>query len=437
MQHPRPQRSKGHRHWRRWLIGFVVLSFILPSGALGLAQPAPEPLADAVQAAVRESGQRAPDGVHVVPAIERDGWSFGTAALIGTQHDDAPPEIVYYVAEGSGQRWEAAVEPTAAYDRMLLEAPSGVVPEVILANRADKAAGGRVWTGPGDLPLAMPFAPGARIQLLGGPHGDNGDANERPWAAIDLGVLDQSVAVLAAASGFATTPCAIEEDGGPLVMIEHPNGWRTFYFHLSGNTPLSKKVQRGDRLGVTSTESTQNGCFGTASGPHVHFSVRRMQGGLESEIPIKEVYLGGWQVLEGSAAYEGCLRQRVADPFAESSVATLCRNDTFLNNGVIGSGAQFVQIKPRPNLFSMGSRIEMTVRWLPVNTRVDIVLYHSKTDPNARRTVGSFRTGTGDKSTFTRFFVPRMPEGSGFLCLETRDLGKLACKHVFIKKGLT
>jgi len=412
------------RHRLRWLVGLVLLGLLAPAGLLGTTLAAPTDLDGAVTAAVRDSGQGTPDGVHVVAAIDQKDWSFGTAALLGTQRDDGPPKIIYYVAERRGEQWEAAVEPTAAYDSLLRQAPRGMIPDVFLDEQPKRAKGGDVgeqaWTGVNDLPLAMPFAPGTTLQLLGGPHGTVADG-----VALDLGVFDRSIPVLASAPGFATTPCAIEEDGGPLVVIQHENGWQTRYFHLANNAPLNKKVNRGDQIGMTSTESERNGCSGTATGPHVHFSVWRKQGGTETSIDLEGVYLGGWQIQHSPAPYEGCMEKRDQNPFAESSIVEVCRNGQFFNDGVIGTGMNITRLKPQDLI--RGESAYIIVARSPVNTRIDIVAY-SGVEASNRKFLATMTTSNGNKSVYRKFSVPNsVTKGDGYLCLETAQLGKLFC----------
>jgi murein DD-endopeptidase MepM/ murein hydrolase activator NlpD len=57
---------------------------------------------------------------------------------------------------------------------------------------------------------------------------------------------------------------------GNLVIIEHPNGWQTYYAHLS-------KFGRGVRKGVRVTQGQiigYVGATGLATGPHLHYEIR-------------------------------------------------------------------------------------------------------------------------------------------------------------------
>lgn len=57
---------------------------------------------------------------------------------------------------------------------------------------------------------------------------------------------------------------------GKLIVVAHPNGYRTYYGHLSGfsnNIRQGKKVQQGDLVGYV-------GATGLATGPHLHYEMR-------------------------------------------------------------------------------------------------------------------------------------------------------------------
>ena len=56
---------------------------------------------------------------------------------------------------------------------------------------------------------------------------------------------------------------------GKLVVIDHGNGIQTYYAHLSGFSVVAgQAIRRGDIVGYS-------GMTGKASGPHLHYEVRR------------------------------------------------------------------------------------------------------------------------------------------------------------------
>lgn len=80
--------------------------------------------------------------------------------------------------------------------------------------------------------------------------------------------VDMWVPILAAADGLVTfvggDPCC---GLGLYVEVEHPNGWRSVYAHLTEfAVGQGQLVQRGEQLGY-------NGNTGLSTGPHLHFEV--------------------------------------------------------------------------------------------------------------------------------------------------------------------
>src|SRR5919202_706676 len=73
--------------------------------------------------------------------------------------------------------------------------------------------------------------------------------------------------VLAAASGTVVfTGNADDNCGAKAVIIDHGNGYRTLYWHLSELLAKPGPVARGDKIGIV-------GSSGCATGPHLHFQV--------------------------------------------------------------------------------------------------------------------------------------------------------------------
>lgn len=67
---------------------------------------------------------------------------------------------------------------------------------------------------------------------------------------------------------YAAYAAGIYYDYGNLIVINHGNGYETFYAHLSGiNVYPGQIVYQGDYIGAT-------GNTGRSSGPHLHFEIR-------------------------------------------------------------------------------------------------------------------------------------------------------------------
>lgn len=92
------------------------------------------------------------------------------------------------------------------------------------------------------------------------------------------GSIDSSV--LAAASGTVVkvvSGCVVGKTScggryGNYIVIEHANGTRTFYAHLSKvNVSVGKSVKQGQKIGVI-------GNTGRSTGPHLHFEIENSNG---------------------------------------------------------------------------------------------------------------------------------------------------------------
>jgi len=150
-------------------------------------------------------------------------------------------------------------------------------------------------TGGGTPRFSLPWTDGTVWRMTGGPHSNTGRG--RPWSSIDFAgpVAGKSYPVRAAASGYVTRPCP------NWVEIRHGNGWQTSYYHLTNiKVRNGQYVKRGTVLGFTSTHA---GCGGSATGPHVHFSIKHNG----RYVDIGGFVLGGWTVHDGSSQYVGCL----------------------------------------------------------------------------------------------------------------------------------
>ncbi|HET91714.1 MAG TPA: LysM peptidoglycan-binding domain-containing protein [Chloroflexi bacterium] len=85
--------------------------------------------------------------------------------------------------------------------------------------------------------------------------------------AIDIGASTGS-AVLAADGGFVSFAGWTDLGYGYLIVIDHANGFATYYAHLSGfYVQTGQAVGRGQVIGAV-------GSTGWSTGPHLHFEVR-------------------------------------------------------------------------------------------------------------------------------------------------------------------
>ena len=93
---------------------------------------------------------------------------------------------------------------------------------------------------------------------------------QRYWyghQAIDVGLAEGS-AVYAADTGTVTYASWNVYGYGNLIVVNHGNGFETFYAHLSGiNVVPGQIVYKGNVIGAS-------GNTGRSSGPHLHFEIR-------------------------------------------------------------------------------------------------------------------------------------------------------------------
>ncbi|MDW7992164.1 MAG: M23 family metallopeptidase [Anaerolineae bacterium] len=99
-----------------------------------------------------------------------------------------------------------------------------------------------------------------------------GVITQRYWyghRAIDIGV-PVGTAVYAADSGFVSFAGWTDIGYGYLVVIDHANGFATYYAHLSRiYVTVGQKVERGQVIAAS-------GNTGWSTGPHIHFEIRYM-----------------------------------------------------------------------------------------------------------------------------------------------------------------
>lgn len=85
--------------------------------------------------------------------------------------------------------------------------------------------------------------------------------------AIDIGA-PLGTPVVAADSGYVVYAGWDDSGYGNLVIIDHGNGYRTLYAHLSSfSVTTGQSVAKGERIGAV-------GSTGNSTGPHLHFEIR-------------------------------------------------------------------------------------------------------------------------------------------------------------------
>ncbi len=104
----------------------------------------------------------------------------------------------------------------------------------------------------------------------------------KPWhKGIDI-ANSAGGAILAADSGTVVVASWLDNTGyGNRVMIDHGNGLKTLYAHMSGfSVVVGQTVKRGDKLGMM-------GSTGRSTGTHLHFEIRTGSGNMNPLAALK------------------------------------------------------------------------------------------------------------------------------------------------------
>jgi LasA protease len=87
--------------------------------------------------------------------------------------------------------------------------------------------------------------------------------------------------------------------GNGWLRVVHDRGFATDYYHLAGGIAADgRRVVAGQAIGNIGTDVA---CGGSATGPHVHFSLRR-DGGYAA---IDRYAFGKWSIRAGAGPYQG------------------------------------------------------------------------------------------------------------------------------------
>jgi LysM repeat protein len=189
----------------------------------------------------------------------------------GVLHDVAPGDTLESISEEYG----IPVEDIVAYENNNLEFPyrlypetqimvPGAVREIFVWTPPDlSSVGGTSYEGAGVTPRIV--GTGTFIYPVSGRN-----FSQFYWyghRAVDL-ALAEGNAVFASDTGTVTYASWNVYGYGNLIVINHGNGYETFYAHLSGiNVVPGQIVYQGNVIGYS-------GNTGNSSGPHIHFEIR-------------------------------------------------------------------------------------------------------------------------------------------------------------------
>ncbi|MEZ4496509.1 MAG: M23 family metallopeptidase, partial [Thermomicrobiales bacterium] len=185
--------------------------------------------------------------------------------------------------------------------------------------------------------------------------------------------------------GVVDRPCA------NMVVIDHGDGWSTYYYHVISITVSSgQTVTRGQQLGGT---SEQYNCGGWADGPHVHVWTT-YQG---TEMAIEGIDIGGWTVQKGIRAYDGCF-------YRDTTVLCAQYYDSITNDGVSGSVGN---VSISPTRTTVNNWISYSVEPFAPNTSGQVIWRRLS---GSLITVDTFTTDDAGVAS-GRFRVPATPGG--------------------------
>jgi LasA protease len=259
----------------------VIVLVLLALLVTPLPTPASHSLEHAVTAALPARAEAA--GTRVTVLRETSGqWAFGTAVQLARAEPHAYPYGWLWLARREAGQWSVALEGSADFAALGRTAPVLRDPERAVLGTGAEAAVPDYRTG-----MRLPYARGQSWAYTGGPHPMSGSA----LSSIDLAGGDGKVR--AARAGLAYRMCP------GWIRVVHDRGFATDYYHLHGAIAADgKPVGDGEFLGNIGTDVS---CGGSATGPHVHFSLRR--GG--DYVDIERYGIGKWTVRAGARPYEG------------------------------------------------------------------------------------------------------------------------------------
>ena len=153
--------------------------------------------------------------------------------------------------------------------------------------------------------LQLPYLQGLSWRF-GGVHNNSGTTNFTDASSLDFypwpvswGADTSTMWVVAAAPGIPTrySDCGFK--------ISHSGalntGWETTYYHLEGAKFLTGSIKQNDKIGVIANTLAEATCTGgSASGPHVHFSLKYNG----AYVAINGTPLSGWFVHSGRYSYD-------------------------------------------------------------------------------------------------------------------------------------
>jgi len=260
-----------------------------------------------------------------------------------------------------------------------------------------------------DYVLQLPYLRGLSWRF-GGVHNNSGgttftDASSLdfyPWP-VSWGVDTSNMWVVAAASGIPTRVSACG------FKILHSDGWETTYYHLENTQFITGSINQNDKIGVIANTLAEATCTGgAASGPHVHFSLKRNG----AYVAINGTPLSGWYVHSGRYSYD-------VDPnymwVEKAGVKKFPYSDTLLSEAPLPppTVVSITRLNPDPN---GNTNVDFTVTFSHAVTGVDVTDFSLLTSGVSGEAVSGI-SGTGSTYTVSVY----TGSGSGTIRLDLVD----------------
>ena len=168
----------------------------------------------------------------------------------------------------------AAAGPVSVDESAVIETAPAPAPVVAMAQPAGPVLATLTFAAPVAHPVNSRFG----VRHLAG------EAAPRRHEGVDF-AAPTGTPVTASAEGEVVRTGYEPSGYGRFIEVEHANGMRTFYAHLSRvDVRRGDRVLRGERIGRV-------GSTGYSTGPHLHFEVRRNGGKLNPEGVMGESYV--------------------------------------------------------------------------------------------------------------------------------------------------
>ena len=196
------------------------------------------------------------------PDLLQLGQELQILPVSGVLHEVKPGDTLSTVA----QRYQVSIEAIVAYEGNDLSDPDNLRPGQKLVIPGGKWA----YTAPSPAAVAGGVPANVRLPVTGRfTWPTTGRITQGPWArhmAIDLGT-PTGTPVYASDGGYVLEAGWSQVGYGLYVLVDHGNGYRTRYAHLSkALVGAGQVVEKGQKIGLV-------GSTGRSTGPHLHFEI--------------------------------------------------------------------------------------------------------------------------------------------------------------------